>query len=96
MQNLNLLIEKLTKIISVAIIISRKIRQGQGRNYYKWWPTWWPAFYKILKNVADALQEDAMLDKAQGFEGRSLTMILAPSAALKKQILNKDKERAKA
>ena len=51
---------------------------------------------ELLKNVADDLQEDAMLDKAPGFEGRSLTMILAKSAALKKQILNKDKERAKA
>ena len=51
---------------------------------------------ELLKYVADDLQEDAMLDKAQGFEGRSLTMILAPSAALKKEILNKDKERAKA
>ena len=51
---------------------------------------------ELLKYVADDLQEDAMLDKAPGFEGRSLTMILAPSAALKKEILNKDKERAKA
>ena len=51
---------------------------------------------ELLKNVADDLQEDAMLDKAPSFEGRSLTMILAPSAALRKQIENKDKARAKA
>ena len=49
-----------------------------------------------MKNVADDLQEDAMLDKAPAFEGRSLTMILAPSAALRKQIENKDRARAKA
>ena len=51
---------------------------------------------ELLKNVADDLQEDAMLDKAPAFEGRSLTMILAPSAALRKQIENKDRARAKA
>jgi translation initiation factor IF-3 len=50
----------------------------------------------LLKNVAEDLQEDAMLDKAPGFEGRFLSMILSPSAALKKQIENKELESAKA
>ena len=50
---------------------------------------------ELLKNVADDLQEDAMLDKAPAFEGRSLTMILAPSIALRKEIVSKEKERAK-
>jgi translation initiation factor IF-3 len=50
----------------------------------------------LLKNVAEDLQEDAMLDKAPTFEGRFLSMILSPSAALRKQVENKELESAKA
>ena len=37
----------------------------------------------LLKNVAEDLQEDALLEKAPSFEGRFLAMILAPSPSLK-------------
>ena len=51
---------------------------------------------ELLKNVAEDLEEDAMLDKAPGFEGRFLSMILSPSAALRKQVEKKELESAKA
>ena len=47
LQNLNLLIEKVTKIFSVAIIISRKIRQGQGRNIINGDPLGDPLFTRF-------------------------------------------------
>jgi len=49
----------------------------------------------LLKNVAEDLQEDAMLDKAPAFEGRFLSMILSPSSSLRKQIENKELQSAK-
>ena len=36
----------------------------------------------LLKTVADDLIDDAMLEKAPGFEGRWLTMVLAPNPEL--------------
>ena len=50
----------------------------------------------LLKNVAEDLQEDAMLDQAPTFGGRFLAMILSPSRTLKKQTrINKETESAK-
>ena len=50
----------------------------------------------LLKNVAEDLQEDAMLDQPPNFEGRFLAMILSPSPTLKKQVrINKETESAK-
>ena len=50
----------------------------------------------LLKNVAEDLKEDAMLDKAPSFEGRFLSMILSPSPSLRKQVANKELQSAKA
>ena len=49
----------------------------------------------LLKNVAEDLQEDALLEKAPSFEGRFLAMILAPSPSLKKNKNNREPESAK-
>ena len=49
----------------------------------------------LLKNVAEDLQEDALLEKAPSFEGRFLAMILAPSPSLKKNKNNKEPGSAK-
>jgi len=49
----------------------------------------------LLKNVAEDLQEDALLEKAPSFEGRFLAMILAPSPSLKKSKNNREPESAK-
>ena len=49
----------------------------------------------LLKNVAEDLQEDALLEKAPSFEGRFLAMILAPSPSLKKKKNNREPESAK-
>ena len=49
----------------------------------------------LLKNVAEDLQEDALLEKAPSFEGRFLAMILAPSPSLKKNKNNRKPESAK-
>jgi translation initiation factor IF-3 len=49
----------------------------------------------LLKNVAEDLQEDALLEKAPSFEGRFLAMILAPSPSLKKNTNNREPESAK-
>ena len=49
----------------------------------------------LLKNVAEDLQEDALLEKAPSFEGRFLAMILAPGPSLKKNKNNKEPESAK-
>jgi len=49
----------------------------------------------LLKNVAEDLQEDALLEKAPSFEGRFLAMILAPSPSLKKNKNNREPENAK-
>lgn len=49
----------------------------------------------LLKNVAEDLQEDALLEKAPSFEGRFLAMILAPSPALKNSKNNREPESAK-
>ena len=48
----------------------------------------------LLKNVAEDLQEDALLEKAPSFEGRFLAMILAPGPSLKNKN-NKEPESAK-
>jgi translation initiation factor IF-3 len=49
----------------------------------------------LLKNVAEDLQEDALMEKAPSFEGRFLAMILAPSPSLKKNKNNREPESAK-
>ncbi|HJO59231.1 MAG TPA: translation initiation factor IF-3 [SAR202 cluster bacterium] len=49
----------------------------------------------LLKNVAEDLQEDALLEKAPSFEGKFLAMILAPSPSLKKNKNNREPESAK-
>ena len=49
----------------------------------------------LLKNVAEDLQEDALLEKAPSFEGRFLAMILAPSPSLKNNKNNRETESAK-
>ncbi len=49
----------------------------------------------LLKNVAEDLQEDALLEKAPSFEGRFLAMILAPSPSLKNNNNNRETESAK-
>ena len=49
----------------------------------------------LLKNVAEDLQEDALLEKAPSFEGSFLAMILAPSPSLKKNKNNREPESAK-
>ena len=49
----------------------------------------------LLKNVAEDLQEDALLEKAPSFEGRFLAMILAPSPSLKKNKNDREPESAK-
>ena len=50
---------------------------------------------ELLKSVAEQLQEDAVLEKPPSFEGRFLSIILSPSAALKRQIEQKEKQIAK-
>jgi len=50
---------------------------------------------ELLKNVAEDLQEDAVIDSPPKFEGRFLAMILSPSAALKKISDNKEIKSAK-
>ena len=50
---------------------------------------------ELLKTVAEELQEDAVLEKTPSFEGRFLSIILSPSPALKRQIEQKEKHRAK-
>lgn len=50
---------------------------------------------ELLKSVAEELQEDAVLEKTPSFEGRFLSIILAPSPALKRQIEQKEKQSAK-
>ena len=49
----------------------------------------------LLKNVAEDLQEDALLEKAPSFEGRFLAMILAPGPSLKNNKNNREPESAK-
>ena len=49
----------------------------------------------LLKNVAEDLQEDALLEKAPSFEGRFLAMILAPSPSLKNNKNSRETESAK-
>ena len=49
----------------------------------------------LLKNVAEDLQEDALLEKAPSFEGRFLAMILAPSPSLKHNKNSRETESAK-
>lgn len=49
----------------------------------------------LLKNVAEDLQEDALLEKAPSFEGRFLAMILAPSPSLKNSKNSRETESAK-
>jgi translation initiation factor IF-3 len=50
----------------------------------------------LLKLVAEDLGENAVLDKTPSFEGRFLTMVLAPSSSLRKEMQNKELESAKA
>ena len=50
----------------------------------------------LLKLVAGDLVEDAMLDKAPGFEGRFLSMILSPNTSTKKRMDKKELDGAKA
>tara|TARA_Y100000590_G_scaffold2024_1_gene2643 strand:+ start:10319 stop:10915 length:597 start_codon:yes stop_codon:yes gene_type:complete len=49
----------------------------------------------LLKNVAEDLQEDALLEKAPSFEGRFLAMTLAPSPSLKNNKNSREAESAK-
>ena len=49
----------------------------------------------LLKNVAEDLQEDALLEKAPSFEGRFLAMTLAPSPSLKNNKNSRETESAK-
>ena len=49
----------------------------------------------LLKLVAGDLVEDAMLDKAPGFEGRFLSMILSPNTSTKQRMDKKELDSAK-
>ena len=49
----------------------------------------------LLKNVAEDLQEDALLELAPSFERRFLAMILAPSPSLKNNKNSRETESAK-
>jgi len=51
---------------------------------------------ELLKLVAEDLIEDAMLDKAPGFEGRFLSMILSPNTSTKQRMNKKELDSAKA
>lgn len=51
---------------------------------------------ELLKLVAEDLIEDAMLDKAPGFEGRFLSMILSPNTSTKQRMNKKELDGAKA
>ena len=51
---------------------------------------------ELLKLVAEDLIEDAMLDKAPGFEGRFLSMILSPNTSSKQRMNKKELDGAKA
>ena len=51
---------------------------------------------ELLKLVAEDLIEDAMLDKAPGFEGRFLSMILSPNTSSNQRMNKKELDGAKA